>query len=247
MIIYQRPEFTPPTACPYLPDQTLVYEHFFAGGLDGLELDWLLSRGWRKFGHYYFRPACPECRACAPLRVPVDCFRPTRGQRRVAAKGAAMRVTFGPIRYSDALFDLYQTHSRERFGQDCSFEEFAANLHSPSCPALLASYELDGRLVGAGYLDLGATSLSSVYFVFDPRVSRLSPGVYSVLREMEEARRLGLSHYYLGYLVPGCPRMAYKAAFRPHELYSWQAETWSTAQDPGEDTDSSFSGWTAPD
>lgn len=231
MIIYQRPEFSPPTDCPYLPGQTLVYEHFFADGLDALELDALLARGWRKFGHYYFRPACPGCRACTPLRVPVQDFRPSRSQRRVAARCAAVRVDFGPLLYGKDLFDLYQRHSRVRFGQECTFEEFAANLLAQSCPALLSRYELDGRLVGAGCLDRGMRSFSSVYFVFDPDFSRLSLGVFSVLRETEEARRLGLDYYYLGYLVPGCTRMAYKAAFRPHQLYSWSRETWGVDGD----------------
>lgn len=226
MIIYQQPDLSPATPCPYLPDQELVYEFFFADGLSRNELGWFLSRGWRKFGHYFFRPACPDCRACTPLRVDVTRFRPSRSQKRVLRQGRDIRVSFGPIRYSQRLFDLYQTHSRRRFEQDPSFEEFASNLHSLSGPAMLARYELDGVLVAAGYLDHAALALSSVYFFFDPEYSHLSLGIYGAVREIEEAQRLGLTHYYLGYLVPGCGRMAYKAGFRPHELYSWTEKIW---------------------
>lgn len=232
MILYSHPELSPPAPCPYLPDQTLVYSFFFADNVSLAELSWFLSRGWRKFGHYFFRPACPGCRACTPLRIPVRRFSPSRGQRRVLRRCAHVRVDFGQIRYEKELFDLYHTHSQARFGQESTFDEFIANLHSPPCPALLARYEENGRLLGAGYLDLCSDGLSSVYFVFDPASARLSPGVFSVLREIEEAKSMGLSHYYLGYVVPGCERMAYKAGFHPHQLFHWDDELW---HEPGED------------
>lgn len=230
MVIYQRPAFSPPIPCPYLPDRLLVYEYFFADSLEGSELEWLLSRGWRKFGHYYFRPACPGCQACTPLRIPVWRFTPSRSQQRVMRKCRDIRVSFGPIRYRDELFTLYCRHSEHRFKQQCSFDEFAANLHSPSCPSMLSTYELNGTLLGAGYVDQSDEGLSSVYFVFDPAFSCFSPGIFSVLREIEEARQRDLAYYYLGYVVPGCERMAYKARFFPHQIYSWSSQTW---QEPG--------------
>lgn len=251
MILYTRPEFSPPMPCPYLPDRVLVYASFYADSLDCRELAWFLSRGWRKFGHNFFRPACPGCRECIPLRVPVERFRPSRSQQRVLRRCAHLRVTFGPLRYESALFDLYHMHSRVRFGQENSFEDFAASLHSVSCPALLSRYEEDGRLVGAGYLDRSGDGLSSVYFVYDPEVSRLSLGIFSVLREIGETAALGLPYYYLGYVVPGCERMAYKARFAPHQLYRWEDGLW---HEPGMEPRAPvpgviepFSGWTGPD
>ncbi len=46
----------------------------------------------------------------------------------------------------------------------------------------------------------------------------LSPGVASVLFEMEWARQRGCTHLYLGYRVLGCPSTAYKSQYGPHEL-----------------------------
>lgn len=233
MILYTRPEFSPPMPCPYLPEKVLVYSTFHADSLTADELSTLLSRGWRKFGHSFFRPACPGCRACVPLRVPVARFRPSRSQRRVLRRCADVRVDFGPLRYESALFDLYHTHSHVRFGEEHSFEDFAASLHSPSCPAMLSRYEIDGRLVGAGYLDIGSDGLSSVYFTYDPAFSRLSLGVFSALCEIAETARLGLPYYYLGYHVPGCDRMAYKAAFRPYQFFDWNDGAWHEADEHG--------------
>jgi arginine-tRNA-protein transferase len=70
-----------------------------------------------------------------------------------------------------------------------------------------------------GIVDLGKTAASSVYFYFDPspEVSRLSPGVYSVLNEIVWCRQTGREHLYLGLYVSGCDRLDYKADYNPHE------------------------------
>ena len=232
MILYTEPALSDIQPCPYLPGHDMVYEYFFASELSPQELTWLLSQGWRTFGVYYFRPSCPHCQACTPLRVPVHDFTLSRSQARVWRKGADIVLTMGALRYDNALFDLYQRHSMARFAQCAQVDDFLLQLHTPSCPSLLSRYELGAHLVGAGYLDQAADGLSSVYFIFDPDYARLSPGILSALHEIAETRRLGLDYYYLGYVVPGCARMDYKARFYPHELYSWSDKAWHTVLTP---------------
>jgi arginine-tRNA-protein transferase len=53
-----------------------------------------------------------------------------------------------------------------------------------------------------------------------------SPGIFSVIREIEFARDMGKEYYYLGYYVAECPRMRYKNTFRPTEKYSWDEKKW---------------------
>ena len=65
--------------------------------------------------------------------------------------------------------------------------------------------------------DLG-TAASSVYFYYDLRESARSLGVYSMLVELEWARRRGYLHHYLGYWVRDARSMAYKARYRPAEV-----------------------------
>ena len=61
--------------------------------------------------------------------------------------------------------------------------------------------------------------LSAVYTFFDPEETRRALGVYAVLWQIARVRSLGLSALYLGYLIRECPKMAYKANYRPLEAY----------------------------
>ncbi|MRR38689.1 arginyltransferase, partial [bacterium] len=49
------------------------------------------------------------------------------------------------------------------------------------------------------------------------------------LKEIGQARALGLRYYYLGYFIPGSPRMAYKDHFRPRQYYDWSSSRWCPA------------------
>jgi leucyl-tRNA---protein transferase len=218
--------------CPYLAGREKQFEYFFAVSLSGKELSRLLAAGWRKFGPYFFRPACPTCRDCVPVRVPVRQFVPSRSQRRVLRRNRDLQVQFGSLQFSDRVYQLYREHARRRFGTECSMDEFASNFYLPSCPALQSNVYLGEQQIGVGFLDQASDALSSVYFCFDPAFSERNPGTFGALVEIEQARQAGLEYYYLGYLVAGCSSMRYKDHFRPREYFDWEQQKWLPATDP---------------
>lgn len=218
--------------CPYLPDRQKQFEYFFAVSLSGTELAGLLAAGWRKFGPYFFRPACPGCQRCVPVRVPVAAFKPSRSQRRVLRKNQDLAVSFGPLQYTERIFQLYREHSQQRFGTDSSLNDFASYFYLPACPVLQLEVYLGEQQVGVGFLDRASDALSSVYYCFDPAFSARSLGIFGALVEIEQARQLGLDYYYLGYLVKGCPSMHYKDHFRPRQYYDWATRQWQEVTTP---------------
>lgn len=226
MLIYQNTTLSDAEPCVYLEGRMSRHEYFLALDLDGIELDRLLARGWRKFGYYFFRPRCDACAGCIPLRVPVHDFKPTKSQRRVMRKNAGLRLEFHPLRFRDEIYEIYLDHSFSRFKTNPNLEDFLLSFYKRSCPSMQSEYYDGERLMGVGFLDVGEESLSSVYFIFRSEYASMSPGIYSVLGEIEHARSLGKKFYYLGYYVPGCGRMTYKARFSPHERYSWAAQSW---------------------
>ncbi|MDP5361422.1 MAG: arginyltransferase, partial [Paracoccaceae bacterium] len=67
--------------------------------------------------------------------------------------------------------------------------------------------------------DILDDGLSMVYSFFDPALERLSLGTYVILDHIKIAQELGLPYVYLGYWVPGSPKMGYKAKFQGLEVY----------------------------
>jgi arginyl-tRNA--protein-N-Asp/Glu arginylyltransferase len=211
-------------ACDYLPDQRATLDYRVLIDLAPAELEELLSRGWRRFGPVVFRPACGACQECVSLRIPVADFRPSRSQRRARNRCAHLTVEVAPPRVDQDRLDLHDRwHAgRERTrgweGAPVNADDYAWQFGVNDPCALEVLYRDAGKLIGVGICHETDVALSAVYFFHDPAYARLSLGVNHVLTLIEEARRTGRRHVYLGYRVLGCPSMRYKAGFHPQEL-----------------------------
>jgi len=216
---------TQPYTCSYLPFETASLEYRIAADVTEAEYGELLRRGWRRFGCDFFRPACPRCVKCRSLRIDVEKFKPSESQRRNLRGNAGLRivaqsptVTADHLRlYNDFHEDMRLRRGWPRQVQSEAgyWETFVAGGDGFAREFLY----FDGdRLVGVALADVLADALSSVYFFHDPRLRSRGLGVFSVLREVEFARGLGLRWQYLGYWIAECQSMAYKSQYRPHEI-----------------------------
>lgn len=212
--------------CPYLPGRTFVQHHFFGdqGSLDETAL--LQGAGWRRFGLFFFRPRCPGCQACRPVRIDAGGLTLTPSQRRVWTKNADVEFRVAPLEFRDEYYAVYENHSRVRFGKESDPEDFRESFFTAAVPAFVTEYRVDGRLAGLGFCDEGVDGLSSVYFVFHEDFADRSLGTYSVLRECVLAAERGRRWYYLGYWVDGNATMAYKGRFEPRQTLDWATGEW---------------------
>lgn len=212
--------------CPYLPGQIArmpLYRQLRRLTLD--EADERFANAERRVGTCLYRTACPTCSECRGLRIPVADFKPSKSQRRVLNRwGDDFRIEIGRATWEPAKLEMFNRHKAER-GLTSDDDEPMTPLgylswlvHSCFHTVEMRYYRGD-RLVGVGVVDLGRTAASSVYFYFDPdpELSRLSPGVFSVLQELELCRRTGREFLYLGLYVEDCRHLAYKAKYFPHE------------------------------
>jgi len=221
------PRDAPETECPYLEGQTFVQQYFFGTEANLGEAAEIQARGWRRFGEFFFRPHCPGCTACWPVRIEAASLVPTASQRRVWARNADVELTVVPVEYRDEYYFLYENHSRVRFQKETSPEDFQQTFFTAAVPSFLTEYRVGGRLAGLGFCDEGTDGLSSVYFVFHEDFGDRSLGTYSVLRECALAVERGRRWYYLGYWVQGNPTMAYKGRFAPRQVMDWTTGVWS--------------------
>jgi arginyl-tRNA--protein-N-Asp/Glu arginylyltransferase len=219
----------PPGPCNYLPEQLSSLEQKVMTDVTAEEFEAMLSRGWRRFGPVYFRPACRACAECVTLRIPTATFRPNRSQRRAHAACARFRVEVGPPQVDEERLALYHAwhawreQAREWAPSEMSAREYFLQFAFPHpCAREVAWYddEAEGgpRLVAVGICDEAPQAWSAAYFFFHPDYAHCSLGTANVVKQVELARERGIPHVYLGYRVMGCASLRYKASFRPHEL-----------------------------
>jgi arginyl-tRNA--protein-N-Asp/Glu arginylyltransferase len=180
----------------------------------------LMDLNFRRLGRLFYRPECEGCRECRMIRVPVAAFRPSRSQRRCRARNADLAVSVEAPAPTPEKHELYRRYleSRHQGQMDGSREEFEGFLYSSCVETVEVVYRLEGRVVGVGIVDAEPQAWSAVYFYFDTLLERRGLGVFNVLWLIEECRRRGVPHMYLGFYIRECARMSYKAGYRPCEL-----------------------------
>jgi len=206
--------------CPYLPGRRARQLTIVPRPLQPGVYHALMDLNFRRLGPLFYRPSCDACLECQMIRLPVSEFRPSRSQRRCRQRNRDLEVTLGAPVPSDEKNALYRRYLEARHdGQmDGSPFEFESFLYTSEIETLEIEYRDHGRLVAVGIADAEPLALSAVYCYFDPAASRRALGVFNVLRLIEQCRRRGVPHLYLGYYVRDSPKMAYKAAYRPCEV-----------------------------
>ena len=215
---------TAQSPCPYLPERwerKLITE--LTGPQAGPLYDSLTHAGFRRSHNYAYRPACANCQACVPVRVPVDSFFLNRSFRRVWRKNRDLSGHFVPARATFEQFEIFAHYTSTRHGRGematMGYAEYRSMIEETSLDTVLAEFrDPEGALAAACLTDRLSDGLSALYSFFDPGLSPRSLGSFMVLWLIEEARREGLPYVYLGYWIDDVPNMAYKVRFTPLEF-----------------------------
>ncbi len=235
------PQFyvTAPQPCPYVEgrQERKLFTALQGEGCQALN-DGLSKQGFRRSQNVLYRPSCADCNACMSARISVADFAPTKSQKRARRRSnrLARRAT-SPWATEDQ-YDLFRRYLDGRHADggmaDMDVFEFAAMIEETPIRTRVVEYtDMDsGDLAAVCLTDVFDDGVSMVYSFFDPDRAKDSLGTYIILDHIQIAREAKLPYVYLGYWVPGSPKMGYKAKFSGLELFV--GGQWAPMRDPAD-------------
>ena len=222
-----------PSPCPYLPDRVerKLFTRLSGDAAVDAEINATLPRaGFRRSHDIVYRPACPACAACVPVRIPARLFLPSRSLRRIAARNRDLTLAVAAPEIDDETFALFTAYQRHRHPDSemahMTRDDLAAMLREGSADTRVYQLRsITGELMGGVIADRVSDGFSAVYSFFRPDEERRSLGTQLILTLIAAAQREDLPCVYLGYWIEASRTMAYKARFRP--LQTLGAQGWT--------------------
>lgn len=215
---------TIPSPCPYLPGRMERKIFTQLDPLDGPYLNnYLTHAGFRRSQNVIYRPACETCRECRSLRIRVDGFSPKKSFRRTLRRNADLTRSVVPAVATQEQFGLLSDYlaSRHPGGgmTDMDFMRYEMMVEECASETEIMEYRNGtGELIACMLIDRLTDGLSLVYSFFAAEERDRSLGNFMILDQIAFCRAEGLPYLYLGYWVPGSPKMDYKARFQPSEV-----------------------------
>jgi len=211
--------------CPYLENKRIRAEYKYIYDCSKTLNSKLIYRGWRRFGRYFSRPICKDCKECLSLRILVQNFNFSKNQKRIFSKNQNTKVILRKPFLSNEHIFLYDKYHRF-MEEKRAWKRYDVNLHQYYNlyieGALDFGYELaffiDEKLVCVDLIDILDDGISSIYCFYDPEFSKLSLGKFSLLQEIKLAQYKNLKYIYLGYFVKKCQSLSYKVDYTPNEI-----------------------------
>lgn len=185
----------------------------------------LLSLGFRRNGDAIYKPYCPACAECKPVRVPVNEFKLSKRQKRTLKQNADFHWRLVNQEKTE-YFYLYQDYIKARHFDGPMYpadkKQYQQFLLCTWLPESFVEVYDDNKLIGVAVTDVLTHSISAIYSFFDNGHSKFSLGSYMILLQIELAKQLDKDYLYLGYQIDECRKMSYKKLYRPYEILTEQ-------------------------
>ena len=143
---------TAPQPCPYLEDRMERKLFTSLQGADaGILNNSLSKQGFRRSQNVLYRPACASCSACLSARIDVAKFQPSKSQKRILKRNAALQRRRIAPWATEQQYDLFRSYLDARHAQggmgDMEIFEFAAMIEEARVTSRVMEYsQWDGEM-----------------------------------------------------------------------------------------------------
>lgn len=193
-----------------------LVEFYKPRSLSRKRLDRYLAGGWFRSSNGLFRNRilCLDGKLCTVvnIRLHLQEHQWSKSQRRLLNKMDQYRVEIGPLKISRDMEQLY-LKTKHRF-KGFVFPDLHSFLYDFMDKKIFHSYQVrvyDGQqLIAASIFDCGEKGLMSVLGLYDADYKKISPGMLTMLLEMQWAKAKGFQYYYPGYVLHESESFNYK-------------------------------------
>lgn len=216
-----------PHSCSYLTDRLArnIYPDPLRPASNALYSQ-LIQYGFRRSGEHIYRPHCPACNACVPVRIDVQRFTANRSQRRCLRRNQDIDISIKSAEFDETHYALYQRYLAYRHaggGMDNPKKEtYLQFLTSSWSDTAFIEFRREHQLVAIAVTDFVNDAASAFYTFFDPQLDKRSLGTFAILKQLELARQQNLSWLYLGYWIGDSDKMRYKSQFSALQQFDGQ-------------------------
>jgi arginine-tRNA-protein transferase len=231
--------------CSYFIERLSKVRSFqFTGRMSPDCLEYALSQGFRRCGNIYYQTNCSNCFLCLSYRIAPEMLELSTSQKRVLKRNQDISVSFSkpfPTMEKENLYLHYQykqhflkpfsrgKYRRRPFDELETLGAMYDQMYANTENSIEMELYLEDRLVGFAVFDLAVHSISAVYSVYDPNETKRSLGTYIILNSILWAKAMKYKRYYLGFYIPGHPKMDYKSRFKPAEIRHPLTGQWEDA------------------
>jgi arginine-tRNA-protein transferase len=200
------------------------------------ELDELLSFGWFRGRGIMFRAGIicfnGELQSTLNMRINVNAFTPKKSHRKLLRRNREkFRIQWGAPKWDEEHNLIFKHHSlrfSERTNESLS-DSYLLEGPERQFDEFECSVFYEDRLIAFSYVDIGAQSMASIMCSFDSEFDGDSLGIYTMLEELEFAKKMGLQWYYPGYVLDHCRSFDYKLSLAPVE-WLMPDQTWQSGE-----------------
>lgn len=188
---------------------------------DSAHYTWLMSQGFRRSGNEIYRPHCESCNACQSLRVLINDFTLSKSQRRLLKRNQHF-ITQLSDQAKDCYYPLYERYINTLHQDGSMFPATLEQYNSFMSNTITEQHYLEiwheKTLISVAVMDDLPDALSAVYTFYDPEYRKYALGVYSIIKQIELAKKLQRDYLYLGYQIDDCQKMNYKNKYKPYQI-----------------------------
>lgn len=205
----------------------MLVQTYFPQRLSPSRYDTFLASGWFRGSVMLYKMdlLCIEddLYSVVNIRLNLDHFSMSRGQRKKFKKvNDRFRVELGPARVNEEKDRLYQQHKHKFRGFiHSTLEDYLSSgfLHTVFNTQEVCVYD-GNRLIAVSFFDVAEKSIASLLGLYDDDYGSFSLGVFTMLKEVDFAQKMGFKWYYPGYILDKESSFSYKLKLGDFEHYN---------------------------